>query len=166
MLDADRGPGRSDEWPPGYVLNVDPGDVDARRFEGASGATAVRADGEPLRPPRRCATRSRSGAGPRWPTSRTSRRRDRSARLEELRTRPSRTGSTPTFALGRHRELAAELQALVAEQPLRERRRGQLMLALYRSGRQAEALAAYRGARRCYVDENGIEPPPAAASSS
>src|SRR5437763_580887 len=62
------------------------------------------------------------------------------------------------LALGRHAALVAELDALAAEHPLRERLRGQVMLALYRSGRQAEALAAYQTARRVLVDELGIEP--------
>src|SRR5205823_5198281 len=61
----------------------------------------------------------------------------------------------------RHAELVAELERLVAEHPLRERLRGQLMLALYRAGRQAEALEAYQATRRALVDELGIEPSPA-----
>jgi DNA-binding SARP family transcriptional activator len=60
--------------------------------------------------------------------------------------------------LGRHRELVAELAGLVEEYPLRERLHGQLMLALYRSGRQAEALQAYRSARHTMIEELGIEP--------
>ena len=60
--------------------------------------------------------------------------------------------------LGRHRYLIPELVGLVAANPLRERLRGQLMLALYRSGRQAEALDAYRAARRTLADELGLEP--------
>jgi tetratricopeptide (TPR) repeat protein len=59
---------------------------------------------------------------------------------------------------GRHAELVAELERLIAQHPLRERLRSQLMLALYRSGRQAEALEAYQAARRMLVDELGIEP--------
>jgi DNA-binding SARP family transcriptional activator/tetratricopeptide (TPR) repeat protein len=59
---------------------------------------------------------------------------------------------------GRHAELTGELEALVEQHPLRERLRGQLMLALYRSGRQAEALEAYQRARTVLVDELGIEP--------
>src|SRR5215213_6617630 len=62
--------------------------------------------------------------------------------------------------LGHHAALIGELEALVAEYPLRERIRGQLMLALYRSGRQAEALKAYHDGRRALVDELGIEPSP------
>lgn len=60
--------------------------------------------------------------------------------------------------LGRHRDVIAELAGLVTAHPLRERLRGQLMLALYRSGRQAEALDAYRVARRVLIDELGLEP--------
>ena len=60
--------------------------------------------------------------------------------------------------LGRHAERVGELEGLVSEHPLRERLRAQLMLALYRSGRQSEALAAYQEARRVLVEEFGIEP--------
>ena len=61
---------------------------------------------------------------------------------------------------GRGAELVTEIEQLTAEHPLRERLRGQLMLALYRSGRQAEALAAYQAARSTLVEELGIEPGP------
>lgn len=64
------------------------------------------------------------------------------------------------LALGRHARVVAELEQLVAEHPLRERFYGQLMLALARSGRQAEALAAYARARETLVTELGIEPSP------
>jgi Bacterial transcriptional activator domain len=60
--------------------------------------------------------------------------------------------------LGRHEELVGELEALVAEHPLRERFRAQFMLALHRSGRQSDALAAYQDARRLLVEQLGIEP--------
>jgi hypothetical protein len=63
--------------------------------------------------------------------------------------------------LGRHAEIVGELESLVGEHPTRERLRGQLMLALYRSGRQAHALESYRDARRALTEELGLEPTPA-----
>lgn len=83
------------------------------------------------------------------------------ARLEELRLAALEERIDADLALGRHADVVPELEALVAEQPLRERQRGQLMLALYRSGRQAEALEAYQEARGALVEELGIEPSPA-----
>jgi DNA-binding SARP family transcriptional activator len=79
-------------------------------------------------------------------------------RLDELRLAALEDRIEADLVLGRHGEVVGELEALVAEHPLRERLRGQLMLALYRSGRQAEALAGYQEARRVLVDELGIEP--------
>jgi predicted ATPase/DNA-binding SARP family transcriptional activator len=79
-------------------------------------------------------------------------------RLEELRLTAQEDRIDADLALGRHGQLVGELEGLVAEHPLRERLRGQLMLALYRSGRQADALAVYQRARRTLVDELGIEP--------
>jgi DNA-binding SARP family transcriptional activator len=81
-------------------------------------------------------------------------------RLEGLRLALEEERIEAELALGRHAELAGELEALVRAHPLRERLRGQLMLALYRSGRQAEALDAYRAARKALVEELGIEPSP------
>jgi DNA-binding SARP family transcriptional activator len=80
------------------------------------------------------------------------------ARLEEVRLAAVELRIEADLAFGRHDELVAELEALVAEHPLRERLRSYLMTALYRSGRQAEALATYQNARRALVDELGIEP--------
>ena len=82
------------------------------------------------------------------------------ARLEELRTVVVEERIDADLALGRHVELVSELEALVQAEPLRERPRAQLMLALYRSGRQADALAAYRAARGTLVEELGIDPGP------
>ena len=82
------------------------------------------------------------------------------ARLEELRTAAREELVQAELELGRHSKLVGELETLVAENPLRERLRGLLMLALYRSGRQAEALDAYRQARETLVGELGIEPSP------
>jgi DNA-binding SARP family transcriptional activator/ABC-type branched-subunit amino acid transport system substrate-binding protein/DNA-binding beta-propeller fold protein YncE len=80
------------------------------------------------------------------------------ARLEELRLAAREERIAADLALGRHEELVAELEELVAEHPLRERPRGQLMLALYRAGRQAEALATYDEGRRELAEELGLEP--------
>ena len=82
------------------------------------------------------------------------------ARLEELRTVVVEERIDADLALGRHAELVSELEALVQAEPLRERPRAQLMLALYRSGRQADALAVYRAARETLVEELGIDPGP------
>ena len=83
------------------------------------------------------------------------------ARLEEIRLAAVELRIDTDLVLGRHHELVGELEALVAEQPLREGLRKNLMTALYRSGRQAEALAVYQDARRALVDELGIDPSPA-----
>ena len=82
-------------------------------------------------------------------------------RLEELWLAATELRVEADLALGRHSELVGELESLVLENPFRERLRGQLMLALYRAGRQAEALEAYQSARRTLVDGLGIEPSPA-----
>jgi DNA-binding SARP family transcriptional activator/ABC-type branched-subunit amino acid transport system substrate-binding protein/DNA-binding beta-propeller fold protein YncE len=79
-------------------------------------------------------------------------------RLEEARMAAIEARIDADLALGREDELVPELQALIREHPLRERLRGQLMLALYRAGRQAEALDVYREGRRRLVEELGIEP--------
>jgi YVTN family beta-propeller protein len=79
-------------------------------------------------------------------------------RLEELRLGALEERIEADLRLGRHAELVSELESLVSEHPLRERLREQLMLALYRSGRQAEALAAYQEGRRALVSELGLEP--------
>jgi DNA-binding SARP family transcriptional activator/tetratricopeptide (TPR) repeat protein len=82
------------------------------------------------------------------------------ARLEELRLACVEERIEQDLAEGRHADVIGELEALVAENPLRERLRAQLMLALYRSRRQAEALEAYQAGRRELVDELGIDPSP------
>jgi DNA-binding SARP family transcriptional activator len=83
------------------------------------------------------------------------------ARLEELRLLALERRIEVDRLLGRDRELVAELEALVREHPLRESFRGELMRALYRSGRQADALAVYREGRTHLVDELGLDPSPA-----
>ncbi|HET6641768.1 MAG TPA: BTAD domain-containing putative transcriptional regulator, partial [Gaiellaceae bacterium] len=84
--------------------------------------------------------------------------RAESARLEELRLAATEDRIEAELATGRHAELVAELDALVAQHPLRERLRAQLMVALYRSGRQAEALRVYHETREVLVEELGLEP--------
>src|SRR5205085_5202201 len=81
------------------------------------------------------------------------------ARLDELRQMAIEERLEVKLALGRHGECVGELEALLTENPLRERRWGQLMAALYRSGRQADALRAYQRARRALVEE-GLAPGP------
>jgi DNA-binding SARP family transcriptional activator len=83
------------------------------------------------------------------------------ARLDELHVAAQEDLIEAELALGRHDELVPLLESLVTRYPLRERLRWQLMLALYRAGRQAEALEAYRAARRTLLAELGIEPGPA-----
>jgi DNA-binding SARP family transcriptional activator len=82
------------------------------------------------------------------------------ARLEELRLATLEDRLEADLEAGRHAELVGELEALVERHPVRERLRGHLMLALYRSGRQAEALEAYNKGRRVLVEELGIDPSP------
>ena len=83
------------------------------------------------------------------------------ARLDDLRLTALEHRIEADLALGRHADIVGEVEALVAHHPLHESFRAYLMLALYRSGRQADALAAYQQARRHLVDELGIEPGPA-----
>jgi class 3 adenylate cyclase len=146
--------------PPGYVLHVDPDSVDARLFERlladgrrqlAEGATTLAAMTlrEALGLWRGAALADLAYESFAQPEI---------ARLEELRRTALEEQIDADLALGRHAELVGELESLVAAEPLRERLRGQLMVALYRSGRQADALAAYRHGRRLLVDELGLEP--------
>jgi predicted ATPase/DNA-binding SARP family transcriptional activator len=81
--------------------------------------------------------------------------------LEELRVGALELRNDAELASGRHEELVPQLAALVAEHPYRERLREQLILALYRCGRQKDALDAYRAARETFVEELGVEPGPA-----
>ncbi|HXG76560.1 MAG TPA: BTAD domain-containing putative transcriptional regulator [Gaiellaceae bacterium] len=80
------------------------------------------------------------------------------SRLEELRLLATETRVEADLQLGRHAQVVPELERLVSEHPLRERLRGLLMLALYRCGRQADALAVYHDARATLRDELGLEP--------
>jgi DNA-binding SARP family transcriptional activator len=149
--------------PGGYLLRVEPGQLDLHRFQEAveSGRRAMAAGdvagaAEHLR---------RALAVWRGPAladiASESLRRTTAPHLEEARLVALEERLDADLGLGRHAELVGELEALVAAHPDRERPRRQLMLALYRSGRPAEALEAYRAARRRLVEEFGLEPSPA-----
>jgi predicted ATPase/DNA-binding SARP family transcriptional activator len=141
---------------PGYVLRVETGELDLSRFE----ELVERAARE--EPPAKAETLREALALWRGETleefAYESFVQTEAARLEELRLLALEERIEADLALGRGPELVPELEALVAEHPLRERPRGQLMLALYRCGRQAEALEAYQQARQALVDGLGIEP--------
>ena len=81
-------------------------------------------------------------------------------RLDELRTAALEVAIDQDLEAGRHREVLPELESLLAREPLRERLHAQRMLALYRCGRQADALEAYRQARAALVEQIGVEPGP------
>ena len=144
---------------PGYVLNVEPDQIDARRFERAL------ADARRLRAEERRDHLEAALALWRGPALAEFAFDDFAQaeirRLEELRLVVHGERIDADLELGHHGEVIGELEGLVRENPLRERPRGQLMLALYRSGRQAEALQAYQETRRMLVGELGIEPTPA-----
>ena len=152
---------------PGYLLQVALGQVDRDRFEAlvASGYGAGRRKRRGGRgcPARRARALARTPlADFRYqPFAQTE-----IARLEELRLVALESRIEIDLAAGLAAELVGELEALVGAHPLRERFRGQLMLALYRAGRQAQALAVYQDARRTLVEELGIEPSPSSSASS
>ncbi|HET8811837.1 MAG TPA: BTAD domain-containing putative transcriptional regulator [Gaiella sp.] len=144
---------------PGYALRVPAEAVDAHRFEtlAAEAWRTLQDDAEAA-----LATFARALAFWRGPAlvefafADFAQREIR--RLEELRLETVEGRFEAMLQLGRHGAVVAELETRVAEHPLRERLRGQLMLALYRSGRQAEALEVYRDVRRLMADELGLEP--------
>jgi DNA-binding SARP family transcriptional activator len=145
---------------PGYVLELEPEALDLHRFErlleGARAAAAVD-NHQSARDLLREALGLWSGP-PLADFAYDAFAQAPILRLEELRLTALEDRVEADLALGRHAELVGELEALVAEHPLRERLRRQLILALYRSGRQPEALAAYREARQALIEELGIEP--------
>src|SRR4051812_8320432 len=146
--------------PPGYELRVATGDVDLHRFETAvdEGRSALAA-GRPADARRILQDALALWRGPPLAdlTFEECLQAD-IARLEELRLTALEARADADLALGDHAGAIAGLERLASEHPARERIRGQLMLALYRSGRQAEALEVYRDTRRTLVDELGIEP--------
>jgi DNA-binding SARP family transcriptional activator len=141
---------------PGYLLNVPADQVDVNRFERLLGE-ARSLEPESRRRKLREALELWRGE-PLADFSFEPFAESEIARLEELRSAALEDRIEADLEGGASAELIGELEGLVRENPLRERLRGQLMLALYRSGRQAEALRAYQEARRALVDELGIEP--------
>jgi len=144
----------------GYMIRVAVGELDLHRFERkvAEGRRLLSAD----RPA--AAARCLSGALDEWRGTALSDLADEPfaqleiPRLDELRVAAVEDVGDAELANGHHAEPVSEIEALVVAHPFRERPRAQLMLALYRAGRQADALAAYRDARRLFTNELGIEP--------
>src|SRR6266545_7799040 len=144
----------------GYELRVAPGQLDLDRFQGLleDGRAALAGDN----PDKAAETLRNALALWRGPPladfAYDSFAQGEIARLEELRLAALEERIEADLALGRHDDVVPELQALVAEHRLRERFCGQLMLALYRSGRKADALRVYEDARLALAEELGLEP--------
>jgi DNA-binding SARP family transcriptional activator len=145
---------------PGYLLQVGPDQIDLHRFrrmvdqgraalEGSEPWTATKLLHEAVALWRGPVLADVVAAGVSWPEL---------AGIDELEIGAVETRIEADLIAGRHAELVGELEALIRLHPLREHLHGQMMLALYRSGRQADALGAYRYARRTLVEELGIEP--------
>ena len=146
--------------PPGYLLQVWPGEVDLARFE--SLIAEARARDDPVERSARLLDALSLWRGEPLADLHGEAFAEREiARLEELRLAALEDRIDADLALGRHHELVPELEPLVAEHVFRERLRGQLMLALYRCGRQADALHVFQSGRRALVEELGIDPGPA-----
>ena len=146
--------------PPGYAIELESGELDLHRFERLlAEGQRVLADGEA-----RAASTTLRHALALWrgpPLAEFASEpfaASETARLEELHLLALEARIEADLALGRHAEVVGELERLVSEHRLRERFCSQLMLALYRSGRQAEALTVYRDGRSFLVDQLGIEP--------
>jgi DNA-binding SARP family transcriptional activator len=141
---------------PGYLLQVERSELDLARFEQLLGEAS---EADPVGAARMLREALELWRGPALadlayePFAQAE-----IMRLEELRFAALERRIDADLAIGRHAELVGELEALVAEHPLRERLRCQLMLALYRSGRQAEALGVYQAARSELSEGLGLEP--------
>jgi DNA-binding SARP family transcriptional activator len=145
---------------PGYILRVVPDQLDLSRFErGAEEASQALRSGDLQLAARRLHEALSLWRGtPLADLAYESFAQNSIERLEEIRLAALEQRLEAELALGRHAGLVAELEDLVAEHPLRECLLGQLMLALYRSGRQVEALDVYRRTRETLVEEFGLEP--------
>ena len=160
--DGERPTARLETHGHGYVLRIAPESLDADAFQrrACRGTAGARTGRRRSSPSSRSATRSRSGAGPALADlAYESFAQPEIARLEELRlSRDRGTHRRRPRARAATAELIGELETLVERHPLRERLRGQLMLALYRSGRQAEALQVFQDGRQHLAAELGLEP--------
>lgn len=146
--------------PLGYRLQVEPGELDATRFrELVASAATARADDRPLDALDDLDQALELWKGPAFGEfAEAAFAATAAAELEELRLAAQEDRADAMLAVGQQAKAAAELRLLVTAEPLRERRWEMLALALYRNGRQADALAALREARRALVAELGIEP--------
>ena len=145
---------------PGYVLRTSRGELDFERFEEL--ATESELDDGPATVSERLAEALALWRGSVLDGIEVdSTGRSDVVRLEELRVSVLGRRIEADLALGRHAELIGELEALIRAYPLREELPGQLMLALYRSGRQADALGVYRRTRQLLAEEIGVDPSPA-----
>jgi DNA-binding SARP family transcriptional activator len=139
---------------PGYAIEVEPESVDLHRFE------TLRTEARSADPPHAASLLREALALWRGPALADVPLPTEAARLDELRLGAVAERIDADLELGVHEELVPELEALVREHPFHERLRRQLMLALYRAGRQADALAAFADARRTFVDALGVDPSP------
>lgn len=146
---------------PGYLARIDPDSLDRNRFDAlvARGRAAAR-DGRHAEASETLRAAAALWRGPALSGVRSAGLAAEAARLDEQRLTVTEERISADLALGRADELCAELSVLVGQHPTRESLRAQLMTALYRSGRAADALAVYRQGREILVEELGIEPGP------
>jgi class 3 adenylate cyclase len=145
--------------PGGYALLLDGDELDLAQFEQIAGqGRAALAGGDYARSAQLLRDALALWRGPALSGLSAGPLRREAHRLEELRLQVIEDRIEADLGRGRAREVVAELQPLVAEHPFRERLRGQLMLALYRAGRQSDALDVYRETRTLLADELGLEP--------
>ena len=154
-------PERIARTPAGYRLTVAPGELDVERFDSASAeGRRMLAGGQPREARRRLTEALATWRGPPLPELDGVARAE-VARLEEQRLATYEARAEAQLALGDHADAITALTRLRAEHPARERLAALLMLALYRDGRQVEALEVYQDVRRSLVEEAGLEPGPA-----
>jgi serine/threonine protein kinase/DNA-binding SARP family transcriptional activator len=155
------GDGRLEGRDGGYVLAAAPGEIDAARFEALVNQGKAQVASDPS-----AAAATLSDALSLWradalaDVTEEPSLRGEAARLEELRLSATEHRVSAEIAMGGHSTVVPELELLTARYPLRERMWANLMLALYRSGRQAEALSTFERARQVLADELGADPSP------